>query len=146
MMVLSVTVGLSKEPSILVAPCNVIPFVIMSVEVQLAVPAGTVTVSFSCAEAMADLTSARAALFASTVAAFTWPAAVSNTASAVAGKEGCLIYPRFLSNKRDRGLTCDGRGTGQNLSPANRSILLPVATHAFPRVPVVACIQRWDIS
>src|SRR5205814_10051123 len=54
MIVLSVTTGLLKLPLMLVAPCNVMPFVILRVEVQLAVPAGTVTVSPSLALATAD--------------------------------------------------------------------------------------------
>jgi hypothetical protein len=44
---------------------NVMPFVMTSVELQLAVPIGTLTMSPSCAEAMADSTSASDALFAS---------------------------------------------------------------------------------
>jgi hypothetical protein len=54
MIVLSVTSGLLKLPLMLVAPCNVMLFVILRVEVQLAVPAGTVTVSPSLALAAAD--------------------------------------------------------------------------------------------
>ena len=81
MTVLSVTTGLLKLPPTLVAPCNVMPFVIMRGEVQLASPAGTITVSPSWAEAMADLTSASSALFASTVAPFALPAAGRNMAA-----------------------------------------------------------------
>ena len=80
MTVLSLTTGLSKLPLILVPPCNVMPFVITSVEVQLAIPAGTVTVSPSAAEAIADLTSPSAALFASTVPPFAVATATKNMA------------------------------------------------------------------
>src|SRR2546423_9057500 len=98
MIVLSVTTGLLKLLLMLVAPCNVIPFVILRVEVQLAVPAGTVTVSPSRAEAMADLTSASSALFASTVAPLAWPAATRNlTVSAANDNEGC-VTPTVLSS------------------------------------------------
>ena len=47
--VASATDGLLAGPVIVVAPCNVIPFVIVKTEVQLNVPAGSVIVSPSCA-------------------------------------------------------------------------------------------------
>lgn len=45
MIVASVTVGLLEGPTIVVAPCSVIPFVIFRREVQLNLPAGSVIVS-----------------------------------------------------------------------------------------------------
>src|SRR5438132_8969673 len=99
MIVLSVTTGLLKFPLMVVAPCNVMPFVITRVEVQLAVPAGTVTVSPSLAEAIADLTSSSAALFASTLAAFAWEAAARNRTANDAAKKGDAIYA-VISDKR----------------------------------------------
>ena len=45
MIVASVTVGLLAGPVMVVAPCSVIPFVIVRGKVQLNVPAGSVIVS-----------------------------------------------------------------------------------------------------
>jgi len=96
MIVLSVTTGLLKLLLMLVAPCNVIPFVILRVEVQLAVPAGTVTVSPSRAEAMADLTSPSSALFASIVAPLVSPAAAVKIAvSAITENKECVTPTAF---------------------------------------------------
>jgi hypothetical protein len=94
--VLSVTTGLLNLPVMLVAPCNVMPFVISRPEVQLAVPAGTVTVSPSRAEAMADLTSPSSALFASTVAPFVRPAEdVKMDVSAITDSNECVTPTGF---------------------------------------------------
>src|SRR6266852_741007 len=77
MIVASATVGdVVPAPVVIVAPCKVTPFVMVSVEVQLAVPAGTITVSPSEAEAMADVTSAREGLTALMVAPLVCPTIV----------------------------------------------------------------------
>jgi hypothetical protein len=55
------------------------PFVIVKVEVQPALPAGTNTVSPSLAEARAELTSLKETLLALMTAAPIWPREVKNT-------------------------------------------------------------------
>src|SRR5947207_2269777 len=70
MIVRSLTVGFWVPAFVIVvAPSKVIPFVIVSTEVQLAVPAGTTTVSPPLAALMAVLTSAKAGLRAVMLAA-----------------------------------------------------------------------------
>jgi hypothetical protein len=61
------------------APSSVMPFVIVKVEVQPALPAGTNTVSPSLAEARAELTSFNETLLALMTAAPIWPGEVKNT-------------------------------------------------------------------
>jgi hypothetical protein len=68
----SVTVGPLVGPVIVVAPRKVIPFVKFNLDVHVAVPAGTITVSPSTAAAMAVATSPHDTLAALMVAAFAW--------------------------------------------------------------------------
>src|SRR6266498_1617287 len=97
MTVLSVTAGLLAGPSMLVAPCSVMPFVMTRGEVQLASPGETTTVSPSWAEAIADLTSARLGLFASTVPPLAVPGMPKNTQiAAVSPSQWWVICTRFL--------------------------------------------------
>ena len=66
------------------APCKVMPLVIFRVAAQLAVPAGTVTISPGLANPMAVLTSVNEALLAATVAASPDLRAAKNRAVATA--------------------------------------------------------------
>ena len=78
MMVLSTAVPATA--SVVVCPIKVIPLVITSVLVQLAVPAGTITVSPSEARATAVLTSTKDGVRAVMVApaASAWPGTIKN--------------------------------------------------------------------
>jgi hypothetical protein len=66
---------------VVVAPISVIPFVIVKVDVQSAVPAGTTTVSPSTAEAMAVATSTKEGLAALMIVACATPDAAKNIAA-----------------------------------------------------------------
>jgi hypothetical protein len=93
-----------------VAPCNVIPFVIMRVDVQLAVPGGTFTVSFTCAETMAAFTSASPGVFASTVLQFATPAGSKKVIlNPEIGNKQCIRNSSFWSENASRCLAV-GRG------------------------------------
>jgi hypothetical protein len=74
---------------IVVRPTNVIPLVIKSVLLQLAVPAGTITVSPLWAELMAALTAAKEGLLALMVAACAARQAAKSSAA-------MAIEPSFL--------------------------------------------------
>src|SRR3981189_1381720 len=67
--------------SVVVCPCNVIPVATVRVLRQTAVPAGTITVSPSAAEAMAVLTSVTDGLRALIVVACAAPKAAKNSAA-----------------------------------------------------------------
>ena len=73
--------------STVVAPCNVMPLVMVSFDNQLTWPAGIITVSPSAARATAELTSARDAVLALMVApASAWLGTIKNKLEASAAQ------------------------------------------------------------
>jgi hypothetical protein len=87
------------------------PFVMVKVEVQDAVPGGTITVSPSLAESTADLTSVNKTLLALTTAASTWPTALNNVTAVITAtlrvNENFIFFGTAIGTKYSRGQNCN---------------------------------------
>src|SRR6266513_2343690 len=87
------------------------PFVMVSVEVQEAVPGGTTTVSPSLAVSRANLTSVNIALLALTIAASTWPRTLNKMTAVSTAilrvNENFIFFGTAIGTKYSRGQNCN---------------------------------------